>query len=230
MIVDKDPDTGGQQSTGTRLRDKIENAIVDGSLPPGTRLDETELAERYGVSRTPIREALLQLAHSGLIEIRPRRGAIVAEVGLDRMIEMFEVMAELEAMAARLAARRCTASDMLALTDALSACREAAAREDRDGYYYENERFHFALYRASHNGFLEEQCIAMNRRLKPYRRLQLRVRNRLGTSLAEHEAIVEALAAQNPEQAERRARGHVVIQADRFSDLIASMGKMGAVA
>lgn len=217
-------------STGTRLRDAIENEIVSGALPPGTRLDETVLAERYGVSRTPIREALMQLANSGLVEIRPRRGAIVAEVGLDRLVEMFEVMGELEGMAGRLAARRITAADIAALDEALEACRHAAAATDHDGYYYENERFHFALYNASHNSFLIEQCMAMNRRLKPYRRLQLRVRNRLGTSLAEHEGIVAALKAQDTDAAERLARGHVVIQGERFSDLIATIGKVGFAA
>lgn len=222
------PDATG--NTGARLREAIENEIVSGALPPGTRLDETVLAERFGVSRTPIREALMQLSMSGLVEIRPRRGAIVAEVGLDRLVEMFEVMGELEGMAGRLAARRATPADFLALEVALEACRQAAAATDLDGYYHENERFHFALYKASHNTFLVEQCQAMNRRLKPYRRLQLRVRNRLGTSLSEHEGIVAALRAQDVEAAERLARGHVVIQGERFSDLIATIGKVGFAA
>src|SRR5688572_2129437 len=76
------------------LREKIEEEIATGVCPPGTRLDETQLAERFGVSRTPIREALIQLASIGILEIRPRRGAIVPDVTLERLVEMFEVMAE----------------------------------------------------------------------------------------------------------------------------------------
>ena len=89
-----------------KLRDQIENEILTGDMPPGFRLDEVTLANRFGVSRTPIREALFQLASAGLIEIRPRRGAVVAEVGPERMVQMFEVMAGLEGMAGRLAAER----------------------------------------------------------------------------------------------------------------------------
>ena len=89
-----------------RLRESIEEEIATGKLLPGTRLDEVELATRFGVSRTPIREALRLLLGEGLVETRPQRGAVVAQVTPQRLIEMFEVMAELEAMCARLAARR----------------------------------------------------------------------------------------------------------------------------
>ncbi len=86
----------------------IEDEIVTRQLPPGTRLDEVELAQRFAVSRTPIREALIQLASAGLVELRPRRGAIVAQISPQRLMEMFDVMAELEALCGRLAARRIT--------------------------------------------------------------------------------------------------------------------------
>src|SRR2546422_2915617 len=92
-------------SRSQQLCEAIEEDIVYGRLTPGSRLDETQLGGRFGVSRTPIREALLQLASSGLVEIRPRRGTVVAEVGPQRLYEMFETMAELEAACARLASR-----------------------------------------------------------------------------------------------------------------------------
>ena len=91
-----------------KLRDEIENGIVAGEFEPGERLDETQLAARFGVSRTPIREALMQLSAIGFVEIRPRRGAVVADPAPQRVFEMFEVMAELEGMAGALAARRHT--------------------------------------------------------------------------------------------------------------------------
>src|SRR3954451_2305164 len=93
------------------LREKIEEEVALGFFKPGARLDEAELADRFGVSRTPIREALIQLASMGIVEIRPRRGAVVPKLMPHRLVEMFEVMAELEAMCGRLAARRMSEAD-----------------------------------------------------------------------------------------------------------------------
>ncbi|EWY42225.1 AsnC family transcriptional regulator [Skermanella stibiiresistens SB22] len=207
------------------MRDRIENEILTGAMPPGFRLDEVTLATRFGVSRTPVREALFQLASAGLIEIRPRRGAVVSEVGPERLVQMFEVMAGLEGMAGRLAARRHNGDDREALTEAHAACRLAAETADADAYYYENERFHHAIYAASHNAFLIEQCAALHRRLKPYRRIQLQVMNRVANSLAEHEAVVGAILGTDGEAAERLLRDHIMIQGDRFSDLMASLAE-----
>lgn len=216
-------DTNQTLSAGARLRDEIENEILTGRLPPGTRLDEVPLAARFGVSRTPIREALMQLSAAGLIEIRPRRGAIVTEIGAERLVEMFAVMAELESMAGRLAARRHTETDAAALRATLDACRAAALAGETDVYYYENEQFHHAIYAASYNGFLIEQCTGLHRRLKPYRRLQLRVGNRMVTSLAEHEAVVGAILARDGQAAADALRDHIAIQGERFGDLVASL-------
>ena len=109
-------------SRSLSLRQTIETEIVDGRLALGSRLDETELAERFGVSRTPIREALLQLAMTGLVEIKPRRGAIVSAPDPELLIAMFETMAEIEASCGRLAARRLIPADEKALKQALAAC------------------------------------------------------------------------------------------------------------
>ncbi len=113
-------DTAGRLSE--QLAEQIEERIAVGTFPPGARLDETELATLFGVSRTPIREALIQLASVGLIETRPRRGATVAEIGPHRVVEMFEVMGEIEAMCGRLAARRISPEEQQALRAAHGAC------------------------------------------------------------------------------------------------------------
>ena len=212
------------ENTFHKLRDEIENGIVTGEFEPGERLDEVQLATRFGVSRTPIREALMQLSAIGLVEIRPRRGAVVVDPAPERIFEMFEVMAELEGMAGAMAARRHTDEDRLALTRAHEKCETAAASEDTDRYYYDNEVFHCAIYAASHSGFLEEQCMVLHKRLRPYRRLQLRVRNRMKVSLKEHEAIVAAILAGDAERARSLLRGHVAVQGDRFGDLVANLG------
>ncbi|NOV17751.1 GntR family transcriptional regulator [Ensifer adhaerens] len=208
-----------------RLRDEIENAIISNSFAPGTRLDEVQLATRFGVSRTPVREALMQLNAIGLVEIRPRRGAVVIDPGPHRIFEMFEVMAELEGMAGSLAARRHTQEDRVAILAAHGDCERSASAGDTDAYYYDNERFHKTIYAASHSGFLSEQCIALHRRLQPYRRLQLRVRNRMATSFAEHNEVVDAILAGDAEQARQLLRQHVSIQGERFSDLVATLAE-----
>lgn len=206
-----------------RLGELIEEQIATGLLRPGTRLDEQELAAEFGVSRTPIREALIQLASAGLVEIRPRRGAIVKELGPHRLCEMFEVMAELEAMCARLAARRITNAEIAVLQKGHRACQAARDASDPDAYYWLNEDFHRTIYVASHNTFLSEQATALNRRLRPYRRLQLRVRNRIDTSYSEHQGVVDAILAGDADLAAERIRAHVVVQGERFGDLVASL-------
>lgn len=214
-------------STFHKLRDEIENGIVTGTLAPGSRLDEVQLASRFGVSRTPIREALMQLGAIGLVEIRPRRGAVVVDLGPNRIYEMFEVMAELEGMAGSLAARRYTEEDRAKLLAAHAKCELSATSGDTDAYYYDNEIFHHAIYEASHSGFLFDQCSALHRRLRPYRRLQLRVRNRMKVSYGEHDGIIEAILAGEAEKARGLLRSHIAVQGDRFGDLIASLAGGG---
>ncbi|NCN69619.1 MAG: GntR family transcriptional regulator [Betaproteobacteria bacterium] len=213
-----------------KLREKIEEQIATGDLLPGCALDEATLVEQYGVSRTPVREALIQLAADGLIEIRPRRGAVVASISPARLLEMFEVMGELEAMCGRLASRRMSEAERGELAAAHQACEKARAKQDSDAYFYCNERFHAAIYVGSHNSFLGEQALQLHRRLRPYRRLQLRVRNRMSTSFKEHETIVQAIVSGDAEGAAQALRAHVVVQGERFGDLLASLPEMAAVA
>lgn len=218
-------------NTGTRaeaLREAIEDKIATGAFPPGMHLDECQLAQMFGVSRTPLREALIQLSSMGIVVVRPRRGAVVADVTPQRLLEMFEVMAELEAMCARLAARRMSEPDQQDLLKAHRACEAACLATDTDDYYHKNERFHRTIYAASHNGFLAEQATLLQRRLRPYRRLQLRVRNRLAASFNEHVHVVEALVRGDSEAAAERLRHHIVVQGERFTDLLVSLARLRA--
>lgn len=206
-----------------QLREIIEERIATGIYLPGKQLDETELATEFAVSRTPVREALMQLAFSGLIDMQPRRSAVVTEISPQRLCEMFEVMAELEAMCGRLAARRITDDDQQALLDAHQSCKEAAEKNDPDEYYRSNEQFHLAIYAASHNRFLIDECTNLKRRLSAYRRLQLRVRGRMDTSFAEHSEIYVAMITGDGDLAAKLLRNHVIVQGERFADLIANM-------
>lgn len=209
--------------TVLNLREALENDIVEGRLRFGERLDETELAERFGVSRTPIREALIQLAGSGMIELRPRRGAHVTLLGPRELLETFEYMGELEAACARFAAHRMTAEERVAFDAAFNRCRKACEKGDRDAYYHANADFHSAIYDGSHNRMLATVAHGQQRRLQPYRRLQLRVHGRLAKSFDEHSAVAEALLKGDGVEAGRRLRDHVVVQGERFMSLLAEL-------
>jgi len=204
------------------LRDQLEQDIVTGALRPGARLDEQSLAARFGVSRTPIREALMQLATAGLVTLQPRRGAFVASLSLKEIIERFEVMATLEGACGALAARRIGDEERQQLLEAHEACAREASGGDADSYYYANEHFHHLIYAASHNTFLLEQARQLHGRLKPYRRLQLRARSRVASSLTEHQGIVEAILGEDGDKAERLLKNHVLIQGERLADFIAN--------
>lgn len=203
------------------IRENLEQAILTGSFADGARLDELRLAEQFEVSRTPIREALQMLAAIGLVELIPRRGAFVRHPGFVELVEMFEVMAELECLCGRLAARRLTDSLLIDLRTAESGCVSAMEVGDTDAYYRANERFHNLLYQASGNGFLTGEANRLHKRLQPFRRLQLRVRGRMVQSMDEHKAILSALEAGDAETTGRLLRDHVAIQGEKFHDLMA---------
>lgn len=210
------------------LREALEQDIVMGAFAPGARLDEVRLAERFEVSRTPIREALQQLAAAGLLDLQPRRGAFVRQRGIAEVVEMFEVMGELEGLCGRLAARRVLPEQTTGMQEAMHACETEVERDDREAYYYANEAFHHAIYDASGNAFLARQARQLQTSLSPYRRLQLRVKNRMAQSLAEHRAIVAAILKGDEAAADAALRDHVVIQGERFNDLLAGLERAAA--
>src|SRR5215217_757607 len=205
-----DPDGSPAVRRADAPREQLEQDIVTGALRPGERLDEQGLAARFGVSRTPIREALMQLATVGLVTLQPRRGAFVASLNLKEIIERFEVMATLEGACGALAARRIVDEERRELLEAHEACAREASGGDADAYYYANERFHHLVYAACHNAFLIEQARQLHDRLKPYRRLQLRARSRVASSLAEHQGIVDAILAGDGAGAERLLKDHIL--------------------
>ncbi|GGC94123.1 GntR family transcriptional regulator [Vreelandella lutescens] len=217
-----------KRSNAQRLRDSLEDDIINGRRAPGERLDPEALGQEFNVSRTPVREAFQQLVASGLVTVSPKKGTFVAKVGIDQLIEMFEVMAELEGMCGRLAARRISEPELAALKAAHQRCEAAALAGDTDEYYYENEAFHDCIYTASHNTFLASEARQLKQRLKPYRRLQLQVRQRMHNSLHEHQTIVDAIEQGDAAQAQQALCDHVLIQGERFSDFVSSVRRMEA--
>lgn len=209
-----------------QLSETIEERIVTGVYPPGCRLDEQELADSFGVSRTPIREALFQLASAGIVDIRPRRGATVPDTTPEQLVEMFEIMAELEALCARLCARRMALEEKAQLMELHDAATEARMGNHTEQYYVLNENLHRCLHEGAHNSFLGEQAKTLYRRLRPYRRLQLQIRKRMYGSCAEHAQLVAAILEGEGDKAADIARQHVLLQGERFTELVTSLRQM----
>ena len=188
----------------------IEEDILSFKLKPGDKLDECRLAEIYGTSRTPVREALRQLSSNGLIEIRPHKGAIVVKLGIRELVELLEVMAELEGACGRLAAKSCLNSDVDAIVAAQDACRKYAELRDGQRYQKANEAFHDAIYAASRNECLVKLTLGIRNRVAAYRKLRLDQVSRLKFSVAEHDQIVHAIKESLPEEADRLLQLHIL--------------------
>ena len=138
---------------------------------------------------------------------------------------MFEVMGELESMCGRLAAKRISDAQLEAFSAACRKCEQAEETGDRDAYYRENETFHQVLYEASGNGFLQSQALQLQKRLQPFRRLQLGVRGRIRQSLDEHRRILQAVESGDEQAAGTLLRLHVTVQGEKFFDLMRGLDK-----
>jgi DNA-binding GntR family transcriptional regulator len=193
------------------IKEELADAIVRGAIAPGVALDEMGLAKRFGVSRTPIREAIRQLEAIGFAEARPRRGAVVAHITQDRLNEMFTVMAELEALCSSWSARAMPAAEKAALRVLHEECGALAETGMLEGYMDLNFQFHEAIYRGSHNSYLTELTLSVRQRLAPFRRAQFTGMDRLKLSVVEHGRVVEAIEQSDPEGAAEAMRQHLQI-------------------
>jgi DNA-binding GntR family transcriptional regulator len=202
-------------------RQHLADEIITGKLKPGARLDECDVAERLGLSRTPVREALRQLAAIGLAELRPHRGVFVAQPDSEHLAEAFEFMADLESLCARYAATRMTAAERRLLEERHLSSGELVRRGDRESYATHNAEFHELIYRFSHNRSLADTAQATRRRLAPYRRGQFAVLGRLALSFTEHERVVSAIIRGEATVAAAAMQAHVAIVSVASADYIA---------
>jgi DNA-binding GntR family transcriptional regulator len=196
-------------SLADQLASALEADIVSGRLRPGTRLDEQTLARRFKASRTPVREALRHLESRGMVENRPRQGAQVMQLSLASLIEMFEMMAWLEAACASLAARRHTQADRDAIQAAHEACVAAQQALDPAAFYRANSRWHEAVYAAGQNRTLQQETLQLRNRLEPYRRATTFHEGLMALSVQEHLRIAEAIFAMDEARAMTEMRGHL---------------------
>jgi len=186
----------------------ILDAIDQGTYRPGDRLVESELADRFGVSRTPIREALQRLETQRLLT-RDGRSLIVASLDYAQMAELYAVRQELEALAARLAAQHAAMEEIQVLREMVEADRALLA--DPQALARANRRFHYQIHLASHNRYLVQQLDLVYRSMALMARTSLAAKGRGEKALAEHSEIVEAIAARDGERAARALRDHLSI-------------------
>lgn len=202
----------------------ILEAIDTGVYRPGDRLVESELADRFGVSRTPIREALQRLETQSLLA-RDGRSLIVASLDHNQLAELYAVRAELEALAARLAARHATNEEITVLRDMVEADR--ALLGDPKAMSRANRRFHKQLHLSSHNRFLVQQLDLVHRSMALLALTSLAAKGRDEVALSEHDAIVSAIEARDEQAAGDRLRDH--ISRAYVTRLKLDSGEVGAV-
>jgi len=199
----------GRTNCHGQLRAWLEAQIVDGHLRPGDRIAETDLCKKFNVSRTPVREAFLQLASVGLITFRPRQGAVVAKLSVKELVAMWEVLTGLEGLCAELAARRMTPDLRARLAAVHEASRASLAANDVAGYDEANRRLHAMIYRGTQNDYLAKHVEDIRRRLGVYRRLPFERPGGIERSFQGHDNVVKAILAGDYRAAYSAMREHV---------------------
>jgi len=201
----------------------LEQEILSGKLRPGDRLDEVELAERFGVSRTPVRQALHALAAGGLLDIKTRQGACVSSLSIAMLLEMFQMMAELEGLCASFAARRARPEQRRQLKEIHERLVKTFEEDDPEHFYEVNREFHEAIYAAANSEFIADQTLALRNRVSPYRRYVTYQPGRMAATLGEHAEVLDAILAANPNAAQQAMRSHVNLLGDNLTDFIAAI-------
>jgi DNA-binding GntR family transcriptional regulator len=213
----------GQTET---LIETILQWIDIGRLKPGDLIDDAALVAEFSVSRTPVREALLQLEAVGLIRRHPRKGATLFRPTLEEFLAILEVHAKLEGQAAGLAARRLSTGWAARLEAAVLACEAHAAEKgdsDPDGYYQLNLRFHETVALAAGNPFLTEMIKTNARKLLAYYRARYHYAGAIGQSAREHRAIAQLIEARDADAAEAMMQRHVQFDQITAMDLLAAL-------
>lgn len=193
-----------------RVAERLRARIFSHELKPGGWIDEQALAQEYGISRTPLREALKVLASEGLVVLKPRRGCYVTELSEQDLDEVFPVMALLEGKVAFEAARRLASADFLRLGAIHKELEHQAAANNADGFFEANQRFHAALQEIAGNRYLAQLIDDARKVIKLTRRDSLRLTGRIAQSLAEHRGILAALKDKDGALAAQRMHDHLL--------------------
>lgn len=202
------------------LAESLQQLIVDGTLPPGTKVPERELCERYSVSRTPMREALKVLAKEGLVTLEPNRGAWVTRITLEDLEEVFPVMGALEALSGELACRAATDAEIAAIRRLHEAMVGHYERRELAPYFALNQQIHEAILQASRNGTLIAQYRSLATRIRRARYVANMTDARWGQAVAEHEEILAHLERRDGPGLARTLRAHLQNKLETVRDWV----------
>jgi DNA-binding GntR family transcriptional regulator len=198
-----------RESTGQKIESVLLDDITAGLLQPGERLDETKLAARFGVSRTPVREALSRLTAHGVLVAGEKRGVRVAQYSRAELGQMFEAMQEIESICARLANQRVTLLGRSEIEAAQNACKVAAKANDRIAYIRANEALHQSIYRATGNLYISELASDFRRKTGPFRAKKLETQADMMESVANHEVLLAKIFSSDSQVAVDGMRAHM---------------------
>ena len=197
------------QALYSQVADRIRTQIYRHELQPGQAIDEMALCARYGISRTPLREALKVLHSEGLVVLVPRKGSFVRSMDITELNELFPVMAVLEGLCAREAVENCTTEDLKRLEDMHARLEDHAANGDIDEYYEQNFVFHQAVQDLSGNRTLQRIIGDLRKILRLARHMQLTMPGRLQQSLEEHRQIMLTFRKRDPDLADQNMQEHL---------------------
>lgn len=195
-----------------RLRNAIADLVLSGALAPGMRLDEQTLADRFKVSRTPVREALRELSAAGLVEMRPRRPTIVRRLSRAELADSFEAIGEIEGLCARYAAERMSHAERLQLRAVLEQANAALLQNDCRAYRDLDAEMHRLIHVGAHNKSLERIAEQMRMQTAPYSSAPYTMPShsaQLGIPHAQHEAVVNAILDRDAAAAHARMVDHI---------------------
>ena len=213
--------SGKALSQTQRATAELRRMIVFGELPAGSDHLETELAELLGMSRTPVREATLMLEAQGLLEVRPRKGVKILSISPDDMEEIYQILTELECLAAERVAERCTEPAMLEpLRQATRRMEEALARDDREAWAAADEDFHARLVDLSGSERLKSIISTYNDQVRRARALTLFMRPAPTKSTHDHLALIDALEKRDGMLAREIHRAHRIAAKSLMTELL----------
>lgn len=189
--------------------ESIREAIIDGKLKPGERVMEVQLAEKLGVSRTPVREAIRKLELEGLLIMEPRKGAYVTDVSLKDLVDVLEVRSSLEGLAASLAATRASEEEIEVLKEKAAQFKECIEKNDVQGMINKDTEFHEAILQAAKNKKLTSIIESLREQLQRFRVTYFTEYNMTTYLASEHQKVLDAIESRDPDKANEYAQQHI---------------------
>lgn len=192
-----------------RIRQSIEEDIRKGHLLPGDVVDENAIARKFQVSRTPVREALLQLEAQSMLISQPRQGMVVAKMDVRQLLAIWELLCEMEGVCARLACERLTPEEIDELARVHEQARSVVDNDDVAGWREANHAFHDVLYQGSRNPYLRQEILRLRARTGGYLQHAFSALGRLRSSHEQHGEVLAAIQARNPQLAHEKMMQHI---------------------